>query len=81
MRWIALTLLPAFVFTTSQVATAHPGHGTTDPASVAHQVVEPVHALPWMLLAGVLITLVGTGLMLWRNRRQHARAVARTRTR
>lgn len=29
---------------------AHPGHGSTDPAGPAHYVLEPLHALPVLLL-------------------------------
>lgn len=33
-------------------AFAHPGHGVIDDQSPAHYVLEPVHALPLLLLAG-----------------------------
>lgn len=42
-------------------ATAHPGHGTTDPHSVTHYVAEPVHAAPLLALfaaAAVAISLL-----------------------
>ena len=45
---------------------AHPGHGTTDPESLAHQVSEPVHLLPWGL--AVLLALAG-----WMLARQYSR--------
>lgn len=31
-------------------AWGHPGHGVTDPETPAHYVVEPVHALPLLML-------------------------------
>ena len=30
---------------------AHPGHGVTDPEGPAHYVLEPLHALPVLLVA------------------------------
>ncbi|MEZ6148436.1 MAG: hypothetical protein R3B91_24000 [Planctomycetaceae bacterium] len=39
---------------------AHPGHGTTDPQTVTHYAVEPVHVMPWLatVVVGVTLTLV-----------------------
>jgi hypothetical protein len=51
----------------SAAAYAHPGHGTTDPESLAHQVGEPVHLLPWGLT--VLIALAGWLLVRQSSRR------------
>jgi hypothetical protein len=62
--------------TASRVALAHPGHGVTDPDSVAHQVVEPVHAVPWMLLVGISVALIVTGSLLWKQQRHRCHAVA-----
>ncbi len=46
---------------------AHPGHGTTDSGSIAHQVAEPVHLLP--LVAGLgVVALLWTASRLLRRR-------------
>ena len=41
-------------------AWGHPGHGTTDPDSIAH-VAEPIHAGPIVatVIAGVVASVVG----------------------
>jgi hypothetical protein len=44
---------------------AHPGHGSTDPATVTHQMTEPVHILPWVILAAVM----GTCSWAWSRRK------------
>jgi hypothetical protein len=41
-------------------AIAHPGHGVTDPQSPVHQIVEPVHAVGWLLLAAGILLLALT---------------------
>lgn len=79
MHWIARILLALIPVSFTTVALAHPGHGSTDPAGVTHQVVEPVHAIGWLALIGVGLTLTLTASLLWKNRRR--RAVARVRGR
>ncbi len=39
---------------------AHPGHGTTDPQTVSHYAVEPLHLLPtgMLAIAGVVFCAV-----------------------
>ena len=53
------------------VAWAHSGHGTTSPDTVTHYVIEPVHALP--------ILLVGAGILAARQlvRRNRSAALRR----
>jgi hypothetical protein len=41
-------------FLTTGVALAHPGHGTTEGDTAAHYLLEPVHGLPLLLLAGAV---------------------------
>lgn len=53
LAFVMSVLLPA------AFATAHAGHGTTDPGSPSHYVFEPVHAV---LLIAVLL---GGLLMIW----------------
>jgi hypothetical protein len=53
---------------------AHPGHGETDPGSIAHFAFEPLHAVPVALL---LIAVVASSLVLWRRMRAQAAAPAR----
>ncbi len=50
---------------------AHPGHGTTDPNTVTHYAIEPLHALPWMavLISGVILAVSYRVLIGRRNRR------------
>jgi len=50
-------------------AFAHPGHGHTDPHSLVHHLVEPVHG--WLLIGGLagLVTL-GSILRLRRVRQR-----------
>jgi hypothetical protein len=62
----------------SRAAFAHPGHGVTHPDSVAHHLVEPVHAVPWLLLIGIALTLLTTAGVLWKQYRDRRRAVAVT---
>lgn len=50
------------------VAMAHPGHGTTEPASVAHYAFEPLHAVP----AIVLLLSFGASALVVRRRRKSA---------
>lgn len=76
--------LPAILVAVAPaVVLAHPGHGVTDPDSVAHQIVEPVHAVPWLLLIGIAITLAATAGLFWkqhRGRRDVAAASDRSRS-
>jgi hypothetical protein len=72
LRFLAALLIA----TATRVALAHPGHGVTDPGSVTHQIVEPVHAVPWMLLSGISVVLTATGGLLWQQQRTRRRAVA-----
>lgn len=72
-----LRCLPALILAvSSSVALAHPGHGVTDPDSVAHQIVEPVHAVPWLLLIGIGLTLGAMAGLWWKQLRNRRRAVA-----
>jgi hypothetical protein len=74
-----LRCLPALlVVMASRAAFAHPGHGVTHPDNVAHQIVEPVHAVPWLLLIGIALTLLTTAGVLWKQYRGRRRAVAAT---
>jgi hypothetical protein len=45
---------------------AHPGHGVTDPDSLAHQALEWVHAGPWWIIAA---TAALAAAALWRAAR------------
>ena len=45
---------------------AHPGHGVTDPDSLAHHTVEWVHAGPWWIAAAAAAF---TAAALWRSLR------------
>lgn len=51
------------------VTLAHPGHGSTEPSSITHFVLEPVHAVPLVVL-GVLTV----GMALFVRRRRVAKA-------
>lgn len=53
--WSALAAL--VIATWAAPVWSHPGHGTTEPTSVAHA-AEPVHLLPVVLLAVVLLAVV-----------------------
>jgi hypothetical protein len=46
---------------------AHAGHGATDPASVGHYALEPVHSLPVLALAAALVALLA--YTRWRRSR------------
>ena len=56
---LALALAPA-------TALAHPGHGTTDPGSVAHYLLDPVHAM----IFGVATCMAVFTAVGWRRRRR-----------
>ena len=48
--WLAACLLlPA------EAVWAHPGHGVTPPESPAHYVLEPLHALPVLLIVVAIV--------------------------
>jgi hypothetical protein len=76
MTSILRCLTAVIIATTSRIALAHPGHGVTDPDSVAHQIVEPVHAVPWILLVGISVALIVTGGLMWKQQRNRRHAVA-----
>jgi hypothetical protein len=40
------------------LSAAHPGHGLTEPSSWQHYIVEPVHAVPVLLVIAAAIALV-----------------------
>jgi hypothetical protein len=49
---MAVAVQIAVILAAADLAWAHPGHGTTDPDSIGHQLTEWVHAGPsWTLLA------------------------------
>jgi hypothetical protein len=48
-------------------AAAHPGHGVTESTSVAHYVVEPLHAAPWLAALAALF-----GCLAWRLLRRRS---------
>lgn len=58
----------------SSIATAqaHPGHGTSEPGTVTHELLEPLHAAPVViLLAGVAIALAAR--LLWKRKPAESR--------
>lgn len=63
LRFFLMNLL---VLAGYRCALAHPGHGTTEPTSVAH-VAEPVHLLP-ILFAVVAVSLIS--MLAYRQFRQ-----------
>lgn len=50
----------------ASLALAHPGHGTTDPASWAHYLGEPLHVA---LLGGLALAAVALLRFGWRKAR------------
>lgn len=50
LAWLAACLLLPV-----DAAWAHPGHGVTPPESPAHYVLEPIHALPVLLIVFAII--------------------------
>lgn len=75
MRTIALSA--ALITCGVSAAFAHPGHGVTEPYTVVHQVVEPVHAIPWgMLLIGSLVAVLAVSARWGQRRRQASSAAA-----
>lgn len=50
------------------VAAAHPGHGSTEPATALHYLAEPLHLL------GLLAVLAAVGLVVLRRRRARDRS-------
>lgn len=48
-------------------AQAHPGHGASEPGTLTHELLEPLHAAPVViLLAGVAIALAAR--LLWKRK-------------
>ena len=72
----ARTLLAAVCTLVPATAFAHPGHGHTDPDSLAHYLTEPVHAIPLALAAAFVIIAVAG----WRIRARRMREQARPRS-
>lgn len=60
------TWMSAFLVFPAGSVWAHPGHGVTDSAGPAHYVIEPLHALPILLLA-LAIGGVWAATRLWRT--------------
>jgi len=46
----------------TSLASFHPGHGTTQPGSVVHYLVEPVHVVSVVLAVAALVVAAGA---LW----------------
>ncbi len=63
------TMLMGMLVTGTSAGTvlAHPGHGVTDPETPAHYVLEPVHAIP------VLLLVAACWLVAWRRRASQRR--------
>ena len=47
----------AILATVASLASAHPGHGVTDPSSGTHWMVEPLHLLPWVAAVVAIVTV------------------------
>ena len=63
------TLLAALgVLAAPAVASAHGGHGTTEPSSALHYLAEPLH------LFGLLAVFAAVGLLVLRRRRARDRS-------
>jgi len=61
--------LTALAATGSSPVWAHPGHGTTDPATVSHFVFEPMHSVPLVLM----LLATGAAWLIYRRRKSAAR--------
>jgi hypothetical protein len=68
--------LAGWAATVPTLAWAHPGHGTTEPASVEHYLFEPVHAVPLVVLA---VAVAAAGLIKRRRARSADDGLARDR--
>lgn len=62
---LLLLVLSGGVFA-AQSAWGHPGHGTTDPDSIAH-VAEPVHAGP---IVGLVVAAAVASAVTWKMARK-----------
>jgi putative copper export protein len=58
---VVVTALPS-------MASAHPGHGSTDGSSWLHFVTEPVH-----VMGGLAVLAVGASLLFFWRRHRHSR--------
>lgn len=65
--------------TIERCAEAHPGHGISNPATVTHQLIEPVHAVFWFTVSACVLAIVA-GVTIW-SRRRSSSSVARVRSR
>jgi hydrogenase/urease accessory protein HupE len=68
-KLLALALVAA-----PTTALAHPGHGTTEPTSAAHYLVEPAHLAAFAAVSVV----IGLGFALLRSRRARRDAERQT---
>ena len=69
MQMIAVTL----ALTATLVADAHEGHGIVEPGnSLRHYLTEPLHVIPLLLIAGIVIFLVRSLRKGRRNRKSQS---------
>lgn len=61
----ATSALTTILWTT--VAEAHPGHGSTEPESPVHYLVEPQHA--WWIFPALVVSV---GIVAWTRSRRRA---------
>lgn len=70
-----LALIASTLATTPLLA--HPGHGTTDPQTVTHYAVEPMHVLPWLAVLVITVLTITLASRLHRHRTVDAASTSR----
>lgn len=67
------TMFVTLALTATLVANAHEGHGVVEPGnSLRHYLTEPLHVIPLLLLAGIVIFLVRSLRKGQRNRKRQS---------
>lgn len=80
MNRFKLTLVMLFTLVQCPQLFAHPGHGaqeTVNPNGILHYLTEPVHLIPFIIIAAIIGLLIGGKKFMQRLRDQRQKVVVR----
>lgn len=80
MNRFKLTLVMLFTLVQCPQLFAHPGHGTqkvANPNGILHYLTEPVHLIPFIIIAAIIGLLFGGKKFLQRLKDQRQKVVVR----
>ncbi len=84
MNRFKLTLVMLFTLVQCPTLFAHPGHGareTVNPNGILHYLTEPVHVMPFIIIAVIMSMLIGGKKFLQRFRDQRQKVLVRVQNR